>query len=152
SSIRFVATRVPLPEADATLPPPHDSYGGVRVVHATTSEREKTVRTYHPHRLRTVRPRKVASTAAIVCLIASTAAALTAASASAGVTPAPERAGTSPPSGNTHTVTLLTGDRVEYTEVSGGRPRVIVDPADRPDGSTVTFTTTTVAGPGGLPA
>src|SRR5262249_17926648 len=106
-------------------------------------------------RLRIAWPRQVASvasTAAIACVIASTAATLTTASASAGATPASRQADTSPPPGATHTVTLLTGDRVEYTELSGDRPRVVVDPPGRSARSAVTFTTMAVAGPGGRPA
>jgi len=54
--------------------------------------------------------------------------------------------------GASHSVTLLTGDRIEYTEPVAGQPRVVVDPAPRPDGRAVTFTTTAVPGPGGQPA
>jgi subtilisin family serine protease len=82
---------------------------------------------------------------AVICAVAATA--LAAPSAAAAVPTQPDTT-----SGDTHRVTLLTGDRVEYTESPGARPRVVVDPAERPDGRPVTFTTTAVTGPGGQPA
>lgn len=42
--------------------------------------------------------------------------------------------------GASHTVTLITGDVVSYAPVEDGLPGIAIDPAPRPDGEPVTFT------------
>ena len=57
----------------------------------------------------------------------------------AGTTPA---AGTTnPAAGTTHQVTLVTGDRVDYSDSGGGRRAVAVQAAPRPNGAPVVFQT-----------
>lgn len=104
------------------------------------------------HRFCDTPARRLAGLTALVCVLA--AAGVTLSSASVAAAPTPQRPvpplTTSP--GTAHSVTLLTGDRVEYLEGPDGRPRAIIDPAERPNRLGVTFTTAAVAGPGGRPA
>jgi subtilisin family serine protease len=94
---------------------------------------------------------RLARFVAVACVVATAGVPAAAGPATAAPVP-PSPAAPAAAQGPTHTVTLLTGDRVEYTEQSTGQPRVVVDPADRPDAAPVTFTTAALTGPGGRPA
>src|SRR5439155_663376 len=95
---------------------------------------------------------RLARLTAVACVVAAAAVPAAAGTASARTLASPSPTAPAVTVGPTHSVTLLTGDRVQYTEQSTGRPQVVVDPADRPEATAVTFTTTAIAGPGGRPA